>query len=102
MERNFFERVYETVKKIPRGKVATYGDIARLTGAPRAARQVGWALHSNPYFGSVPCHRVVFADGSLSKAFAFGGESVQRAMLESEGVEFNADKVNMLKCRWEE
>lgn len=102
MERNFFERVYETVKKIPRGKVATYGDIARLTGAPRAARQVGWALHSNPYFGSVPCHRVVFADGSLSKGFAFGGENVQRAMLESEGVEFNADKVNMLKCRWEE
>lgn len=98
----FFERVYGEVKKIPRGKVVTYGDIARAVGAPRCARQVGWALHSNPYFGTVPCHRVVFADGSLSPAFAFGGQNAQREMLVSEGVEVSEDcKIDMKKYRAE-
>ncbi len=97
---NFFERVYEEVKKIPSGKVATYGDIARAVGAPRCARQVGWALHSNPYFGTVPCHRVVFADGSLTRGFAFGGVDVQKDMLVSEGVEVSSDyKINLKKYR---
>lgn len=61
----FFERVYEVVEQIPRGCVATYGQVAALMGAPRCARQVGYALHANPRPGIVPCHRVVFADGHI-------------------------------------
>ena len=95
----FFERVYAMVEQIPRGMVATYGQIARLIGEPRRARYVGFALHANPRPGIVPCHRVVFADGSLAKGFAFGGEGVQRALLEAEGVEFLPDgRVDMAKC----
>lgn len=55
---SFFNDVYETVKRIPKGKVATYGQIASLLGRPHSARVVGWALHANPYPGEVPCHRV--------------------------------------------
>ena len=69
---NFFETVYKIVSEIPTGKVISYGGVARLAGNPRMARQVGWALHVNPYQGVVPCHRVVMKDGSLSKGFAFG------------------------------
>lgn len=97
---NFFERVYEAVKQVPVGKVTTYGDVARAIGAPRCARQVGWALHNNPYFGVVPCHRVVFCDGSLAKGFAFGGSDVQKSMLLSEGITFIDDKVDIKKHRW--
>ena len=63
---NFFERVYEVVKSVPRGKVTTYGDVARLCGNARMARQVGWALHTNPQPGVIPCHRVLGAGGSLT------------------------------------
>lgn len=93
---DFFNAVYEFVKTVPGGKVVTYGDVARAIGAPRASRQVGWALHCNPYQGIVPCHRVVFKDGSLSQGFAFGGRDVQKALLVSEGVGFKEDyKVDM-------
>lgn len=88
---NFFERVYEFVKSVPRGRVVSYGDVARAIGSPRSARQVGWALHCNPYFGEVPCHRVVFRDGRLTRGFAFGGVENQKAMLEAEGVEVSKD-----------
>ena len=66
MMSGFFESVYAVVKRIPEGKVLTYGDVARAVGAPRCARQVGWALHSNPQPGVIPCHRVVGGDGSLT------------------------------------
>ena len=69
----FFERVYEVVEQIPEGMVATYGQVARLAGRPRSARYVGYALHSNPRPGEIPCHRVVFADGHICEGFAFGG-----------------------------
>ena len=99
---DFFNRVYEVVKKVPKGKVITYGQVARLSGAPRCARQVGWALHVNPEQGVIPCHRVVFKDGSLATGFAFGGREVQKAMLEEEGVTFKEQfKVDMEKCCWE-
>ncbi|MCM1043371.1 MAG: MGMT family protein, partial [Corallococcus sp.] len=81
----FFEKVYQVTKQIPSGKVATYGQIARLCGNARMSRQVGWALHVNPEFGVIPCHRVVNREGKLAPAFAFGGADVQRDMLESEG-----------------
>lgn len=85
---SFYDKIYEVVQKIPKGKTATYGQIAALAGNPRAARAVGNALHKNPLPGIIPCHRVVNASGRLSPAFAFGGESRQRELLEKEGVAF--------------
>ena len=85
----FFERVYRAVKRIPYGKVSSYGKVAEAAGNKRMARQVGWALHSNPAPEEIPCYRVVFKDGRLSSAFAVGGESVQRALLEKEGIKFD-------------
>lgn len=84
---HFFEKVYQAVKQIPKGKVATYGQIAYAIGAPRCARQVGFALHVNPQPFVIPCHRVVNRFGTLAPAFAFGGEEVQAALLREEGVE---------------
>ena len=89
MSDSFFQRIYDCVKRIPRGKVASYGTIAALAGKPRAARAVGWALHVNPDPEGIPCYRVVTKAGGVSAAFAFGGENVQRAMLVSDGVEFD-------------
>lgn len=97
----FFERVYDTVQQIPCGMVATYGQIARLVGEPRKARYVGFALHSNPHPGIIPCHRVVFADGSTCTGFAFGGPEAQRALLLDEGVIFRDNAhVDLTRCRW--
>lgn len=86
-----FERIYEVVKTIPRGKVATYGQVALLAGNPRWARAVGYALHVNPRPGEIPCHRVVNREGRPAPAFAFGGEGQQRALLEAEGIVFEPD-----------
>lgn len=86
-----FERIYAVVRRIPRGKVATYGMIAQLAGNPRWARAVGYALHANPEPGVIPCHRVVNRFGGLAPAFAFGGADRQRELLEAEGVTFHAD-----------
>lgn len=98
---DFFNAVYEFVKRVPAGRVVTYGDVARAIGSPRASRQVGWALHCNPQQGVIPCHRIVFADGSLAPGFAFGGREVQKAMLENEGVAFSEEyKVDLNKHRW--
>lgn len=98
---NTFEKIYEQVKKIPEGKVASYGLIALLAGNPRWSRVVGYALHNNPDPDTIPCHRVVTKDGRLSPAFAFGGESIQRELLLNEGVEFKDElTVNMEKCMW--
>lgn len=84
-----FEKVYEIVKQIPYGKVATYGDVARALGNVKLSRQVGWALHVNPDPENIPCYRVVNKKGQVSKAFAFGGENRQRQLLEQEGVIFD-------------
>ncbi|MBD5632611.1 MAG: MGMT family protein [Clostridia bacterium] len=98
---NFFESVYQFVKTVPCGKVVSYGDVAKAIGSPRASRQVGWALHCNPEQGVIPCHRVVFRDGSLTDGFAFGGREVQKAMLVAEGVEVSDDfKVDLNKYGW--
>ena len=85
----FFEEVYKIVKLIPYGKVMSYGQIARALGNPRMSRQVGWALHANPDPENIPCYRVVTKDGELSRAFAFGGINVQRALLSAEGITFD-------------
>ena len=81
------KRIYEAVKQIPYGKVATYGQIAELAGDKNMSRAVGNALHKNPDPDNIPCFRVVNAKGQLSGAFAFGGADVQKKLLESEGVE---------------
>ena len=101
MCQSVFERIYEVVRAIPKGRVATYGMVAMLAGNPRWARVVGYALHVNPEPGVIPCHRVVTKDGKLSKAFAFGGENVQRDMLLSEGVIFlDSNTVDLENCRY--
>ena len=111
MEPTVNARVYAVFKRIPRGSVATYGQVAALAGAPRNARAVGYALHANPEPGVIPCHRVVFRDGSLAPGFAFGGPQEQRALLEGEGVIFvppaakgNAGdggwRVDLDRCQW--
>ena len=98
----FSEQVYKAVQQIPRGFVASYGDVARAVGRPRSARYVGYALRVNPAPGDeIPCHRVVFADGAICEGFVFGGPDVQRSMLEDEGVVFSDEThVDMKRCRW--
>ncbi len=98
---NTFEKIYEVVRQIPRGKVATYGLVALLAGNPRLARVVGYALHVNPEPGVIPCHRVVNRMGEVSTAFAFGGENMQRILLSEEGIEFTPDgKVDLNIYLW--
>lgn len=86
-----FEKIYEVVKTIPEGRVATYGQVAMLAGNPRWARVVGYALHNNPSPIIIPCHRVVNREGRVAEAFAFGGGESQRQLLEKEGIVFEAD-----------
>ena len=83
-----FERVYEAVKLIPRGSVASYGQVAAAIGNRRLARVVGYALHANPEPGVIPCHRVVMKDGAVCSGFAFGGPDRQAELLRAEGVGF--------------
>jgi len=98
----FFQSVYALVRRIPRGKVATYGQIARMLGAPRSARIVGWAMHGNPHGSRVPCHRVVQQGGSLSPNFCVGDPSRQRRLLRREGVTFLLDgRIDMSAHQWD-
>lgn len=96
-----FERIYEVVASIPKGKVATYGQVALLAGNPRWSRVVGYALHANPDPERIPCHRVVDRFGSVSKAFAFGGENHQIFLLENEGVKVNEGRVDLSVYCWD-
>ena len=91
------KRIYEAVKRIPKGCVATYGQVATMAGNERMSRAVGNALHKNPTPGIVPCHRVVDAKGRLAGGFAFGGMEAQAALLAREGVEVVDGKVNLEK-----
>lgn len=84
-----YEKIYEAVKRIPKGRVATYKQVAAMAGNPGWARTVGNALHKNPDPERIPCYRVVNRDGRPAPAFAFGGEEVQRELLERDGIEFN-------------
>ncbi len=91
MSSSVFERIYNVVSAIPKGKVATYGQVAVLAGNPRWARVVGYALHNNPKPGIIPCHRVVNREGKVAESFAFGGGNRQRELLEAEGIIFEKD-----------
>jgi methylated-DNA-protein-cysteine methyltransferase-like protein len=87
----FFARVYDLVARIPPGRVATYGQIARLLGAPRSARMVGWAMHGAPEGARIPCHRVIQQGGTCSPNFRVGDPDAQRRLLKHEGVRFLLD-----------
>ncbi len=100
MQKSTFELIYDVVRQIPRGKVATYGQVASLAGNKRWSRVVGYALHVNPEPETIPCHRVVNRLGEVSKAFAFGGENRQIALLENEGVKVEGNRVDLEKYRW--
>ena len=98
---SFFAQVYEVVRRIPPGKVATYGQIARLLGKPRAARTVGWALHSIPEGSDVPWQRVINAKGTISLDARGPGGAIQRVLLEAEGIVFDEQgRVDLKKYGW--
>lgn len=94
------KRIYEAVKKIPKGHVATYGQIAALAGDKKMARAVGNALHNNPDPEHVPCFRVVNSKGELSGEFAFGGAGAQERLLKEDGVEVTCGRVDLGKYGW--
>lgn len=90
-------RIYEAVKRIPKGKVATYGQVAKMAGNSKMSRAVGNALHKNPDPDSIPCYRVVNSKGELAGAFAFGGDKVQAKLLMADGIEVIDNKVDLKK-----
>lgn len=94
------KRIYEAVKRIPRGRVASYAQIAELAGDRKMARAVGNALHKNPSPGEIPCHRVVSSKGELSGEFAFGGKDAQARLLRAEGVELRDGRVDLSVYQW--
>ncbi len=98
--KTFKEKVYELAKQIPTGKVATYGQLAKMAGAPGAARAVGMCMSTNETPETIPCHRVVASNGKLT-GYAFGGVNKKKIILEKEGVTFIGDKVDLTNCLWQ-
>ena len=96
-----FEAVYRIVRRIPRGKVATYGQIARMLGNVRWARVVGYALHDNPDGDLTPCYRVVNREGRVSSAIVFGGKNRQIELLEADGIRMEGDIVPLEHYQWD-
>lgn len=97
---SFTEKIYKIASKIPKGKVATYGQLAKMAGNPRAARAVGMCMKHNPDMKVVPCHRVVASDGKLT-GYAFGnGIPTKKKMLLKEGVVFKGERVNLSRSQW--
>ena len=98
---NFFERVYEIVRKIPDGRVCSYGPIARYLGSPQSARMVGWAMNASHIKEDVPAHRVVNRLGLLTGKQHFEGTNLMQQLLESEGIEVKENKIlNFDQCLW--
>lgn len=100
MKKTFKEKVYEVVRKIPKGKVATYKQIAKLSGNPKAARAVGMFMRTNPDLKTIPCHRVVASDGKLTGYSAGNGIETKKKLLLKEGVCFMKEKVDLKKSWW--
>jgi methylated-DNA-protein-cysteine methyltransferase related protein len=97
----FKDRVYKVIGQIPKGKVATYGQIARLAGNSKAARSVGALMKHNPYAPEVPCHRVVGSSGQLIGYSIEKGIATKKQLLVSEGVAFKREKVDLKKYLWQ-
>lgn len=98
---NNYSRIYAVVRRIPRGRVATYGQIAQLAGLGGHARQVGYALHSMTTERPVPWHRVINARGEISRRAEPGSEAIQRQLLEREGVRFDdTHRLELTRYRW--
>lgn len=96
---SFPKRIYRLVTQIPKGCVATYGQLAAMAGSPRASRIVGAAMYRAP--AGLPCHRVIYSDGTLCCDQAFGGKEIQRGILEQEGVTFLPNgKVDLRRHLW--
>ena len=97
----FFKRVYDIVSQIPEGQVATYGQIALIAGNPNASRIVGYAMSRAPSNQGLPCHRVVNREGRMAPDHVFGGQKLQRSILEKEGITFMANGcIDMKKHLW--
>lgn len=92
---NTFDKVYDLVAKIPKGKITTYGRISKIVGID--PRVVGFALHANKDPKNIPCHRVINSKGKISNGFAFGGAEIQKTMLMNEGIKFNNETVDLNK-----
>ena len=95
------DKIYNLTRQIPKGKVATYGQLAKLSGSPRAARAVGAFMRINPDAPQTPCHRVVASDGSLTGYSGVGGLSGKKTMLISEGVSFKNGRVDLSTSQWQ-
>ena len=91
------QEIYDCLRRIPRGRVVTYGQIAEQLGNPRLARAVGNALHKNPDGNKYPCYKVVNARGELSLHYAFGGREEQKRRLEADGIEVSAYRIDLGK-----
>jgi len=103
MTKSRWKTIYRAVGNVPRGRVASYGQIAELAGLEGHARQVGYALHALPDGSGVPWHRVINAKGEISPRSAGDSHELQRALLEAEGVEFDAKgRVDLKRFRWDE
>jgi len=97
---SFSSKIYKIAAKIPRGRVATYGQLAKMAGSPRAARAVGMCMKKNPDMKIVPCHRVVASDGKLTGYSAGNGITTKKKMLLKEGVIFTGNRVNLARSQW--
>jgi len=97
-----YDEIYAVVSAIPRGKVATYGQVAELAGLPRRARMVGYALRELPEGSGIPWHRVVNASGKISQRGRPASERDQKSLLEAEGIVFNlSNRLSLRRSRWE-
>src|ERR1035437_7467485 len=100
MTASFKDKIYELTRQIPKGKVATYGQLAKLAGNPSSSRAVGAFMRTNPDAPATPCHRVVAADGSLTGYSGVGGINGKKKMLIVEGVKFKKEKVDLSISQW--
>jgi O-6-methylguanine DNA methyltransferase len=98
---SFREKIYDLARKIPKGKVATYGQLAELAGSPGAARAVGMCMKTNPNAPHTPCHRVVASNGKLTGYSAGEGVKTKKQMLLEEGIKFTGDRVNLVASQWQ-
>ena len=99
---SFYNKIHKLAAKVPHGKIATYGQLALMAGSPRASRIAGAAMCKVPDNMKIPCHRIIYGDGSLCKGDSFGGYAIQRQLLESEGIVFLENgNVDLKSCIWD-